>query len=168
MTSNEPIFPNPDTLNEMEYGKFVLANLAARRATQIKAGAPPLVRIESNNPLSIALAEIAAGKIKPIMGGQDAAAMEESEELIGLDIVTEGLLLPGIDDEALSGLGLEDLDEMEIEGELEDETLAVDDDAASITDLLDDAEEPEASDDTEMSLDDLASQEEGDEEEPEA
>jgi DNA-directed RNA polymerase subunit omega len=167
MTPHEPIFPNPDTLNEVPYGKFVLANLAARRATQIKAGAPPLVRIDSNNPLSIALAEIAAGKIKPIMGGAAAAAaaMDEGEDLAVMDLATEGLLLPGFDDDSLSGLGLEDLDDLEFDAdEMEEEVLAVDEEVASITDLLDDDVEEEveaaADDDTEISLEDLAVQEE--------
>ncbi len=67
-TPKNLILPDPDTLNQVEYGKFLLANLAAKRAKQIKEGAPPLVRIESNHPLSIALAEIAQGKIKPLLG----------------------------------------------------------------------------------------------------
>lgn len=168
MTPHEPIFPNPDTLNEVEYGKFVLANLAARRATQIKAGAPPLVRIDSNNPLSIALAEIAAGKIKPILGG--TAAMDENEDLAVIDLTTEGLLLPGFDDESLTGLGLEDLDDLEFDGdEFDDETLATEEDSASITDLLEDGEDDAdaAGDDEEsdISLDDLADQEQADDEE---
>ena len=61
------MLPSPDILNEYEYGKFVLSNLAAKRAKQLREGAPPLVNIESSHPLTIALAEIAAGKIKPVI-----------------------------------------------------------------------------------------------------
>ena len=61
------MLPSPDILNNYPYGKFVLSNLAAKRAKQLREGAPPLVRVESSHPLTIALAEIAAGKIKPIM-----------------------------------------------------------------------------------------------------
>ena len=61
------MLPSPDILNEFEYGKFVLSNLAAKRAKQLKEGAQPLVQIDSHHPLTIALAEIAAGRIKPIL-----------------------------------------------------------------------------------------------------
>src|SRR5687768_7649428 len=61
------MLPKPDILNNYEHGKFVLSNLAAKRAKQLREGAPALVQVDSNHPLTIALAEIAAGKIKPIM-----------------------------------------------------------------------------------------------------
>lgn len=180
MSANEKIFPAPDILNEVEYGKFVLTNLAAKRAKQIKEGAPPLVRIDTNHPLSIALEEIAKGKIKPILGS-DAQAAELDEDYsaldeLGLDDV--GLLLPGVEDDELDDddvdlLGLGDLgfgDDDEEEEELEE-------DASALASLLgDDAEvdpvdadeevvgEPvadvEVSDSTDMSLDDLVDEEE--------
>ena len=58
------IYPSPDKLDSLE-SKYALVILAAKRAKQIKEGAPPLVRIDSSHPLSIALAEIAAGAIIP-------------------------------------------------------------------------------------------------------
>ena len=61
------MLPSPDTLNEFPHGKFVLSNLAAKRANQLREGAMPLVQVESTHPLTIALAEIAAGKIKAIL-----------------------------------------------------------------------------------------------------
>ena len=104
--ANDPILPQPDVLNQVSYGKFVLTNLAAKRAKQIKEGAPPLVRINSNHPLSIALAEIAAGKIKPIIGEESEAIV--TERIDGLDeLDRRSFLLPGLDDE--EGL-LDDLD----------------------------------------------------------
>lgn len=163
--SNEPIFPRPDVLNEMEYGKFVLTNLAARRAKMIRDGAPPLVRIESNHPLSIALAEIAAGKIKPIFGGPEAMG-GEIDEFAALDTVIEGegLLLPSIEeDEALAvGLGLGELTVDDFEHE-DDHDEALDaDEVGSIADLLGDedmTDASEASEDGDISLDDLKDQE---------
>ncbi len=167
MSADEKILPRPDILNELEYGKFVLANLAAKRAKQIKDGAPPLVRIDSNHPLSIALAEISAGKIKPIMGG-DAAAVDLDEDfsiLDNMEISEVGLLLPAIDDEEIAvviafGGALGDDDESD-----EDVDDAIT--AMSLSDVLDDGvdeEEEEVAvaetDDAEMSLDDLAQQEE--------
>lgn len=186
MSAHEKIFPAPDILNEVEYGKFVLTNLAAKRAKQIKEGAPPLVRIDTNHPLSIALEEIAQGKIKPILGS-DAQAAELDEDYsaldeLGLDDV--GLLLPGVDDDSdddddddLLGLG-----DLGFDGEDDDDDDDEDEDAEKPTvktllaDEVDTAEEDaetESSDDdvevadtdeNEISLDDLASEEEGDSE----
>jgi DNA-directed RNA polymerase omega subunit len=154
--ANDPILPQPDILNEAEYGKFVLANLAAKRAKQIKEGAPPLVRIESSHPLSIALAEIAAGKIRPLMGEEAEAAMAERMETIE-EMGAERFLLPGLDDD--EALVVDHLDEEE-EGD-EEEVVAAS--GSLLADLLGDddvEEEVEVEDDTEMSLDDLAKQEE--------
>ena len=73
------MLPSPDILSEFPEGKFVLSNLAAKRAKQLREGAPPLVQVESNHPLTIALAEIAAGKIKAIMPSADAVTIEAPE-----------------------------------------------------------------------------------------
>ncbi len=43
---------------------YKLVVMAARRAVELNAGAPKLVETESENPSSIALEEIAQGKIK--------------------------------------------------------------------------------------------------------
>ena len=56
------IYPSADALEKWG-SKYSLVVLAAKRAKQIKSGAPPLVATSSRNPLTIALEEIAAGKI---------------------------------------------------------------------------------------------------------
>jgi DNA-directed RNA polymerase subunit omega len=102
MKQGEKMLPHPDILNEAEYGRFVLANLAAKRARQIKDGAPPLVRIDSNHPVSVALAEIAANKLKPLFASdaEDAQAVAEHlASLEGLEIGDMGLLLPSLEGE---------------------------------------------------------------------
>lgn len=177
MSQHEKIFPAPDTLNEQEYGKFILTNLAAKRAKQIKEGAPPLVRIDSAHPLSIALAEIAAGKIKPILGAdaQQAELEEDYSALDDLGLDDVGLLLPSTedeDDEDVVDLDL-DLDDLELDDlDDEEEEDAEEAPTASLADLLGDTE-AESSDeedaeadviessggDGDMSLDDLAEQE---------
>jgi len=43
--------------------RFAVVAAAAQRAKQIKDGSPRLVEIASRNPLTVALAEIAAGKV---------------------------------------------------------------------------------------------------------
>lgn len=161
------MLPSPDILNEYEHGKFVLSNLAAKRAKQLKEGAMPLVQVDSHHPLTIALAEIAAGKIKPILGEHD-----DRIELEGADLalITDeplpaelGMLLPALDETEVAlvtSIGEEDaVDDPEAESEV-----------LSLTDLADADEEEEvapAEDDT-LSLNDIAAQESADEEEPES
>lgn len=50
-------------LDRME-SKYALVIAAAKRARQLKEGALPLVDVESSNPVTVALEEIAAGKIR--------------------------------------------------------------------------------------------------------
>ncbi|MEJ5170598.1 MAG: DNA-directed RNA polymerase subunit omega [Fimbriimonadales bacterium] len=60
------MFPSPDVLNNFPYGRFVLANLAAKRAKMLKEGAiSPVVDSDSKHPLTIALIEIAREHVKP-------------------------------------------------------------------------------------------------------
>jgi len=95
------MLPSPDILSEFPQGKFVLSNLAAKRAKQLREGAPPLVQIESNHPLTIALAEIAAGKIKPVMPSAQEIAFESPEAALLIDETMPaelGLLLPALDE----------------------------------------------------------------------
>lgn len=161
------MLPSPDILNEYPHGKYVLSNLAAKRAKQLKEGAMPLVQIDSHHPLTIALAEIAAGKIKPILSEH-----EDRIELEGADLalITDeplpaelGMLLPALD-ETEAAL-VTSLTEEEIVEEAE-----VDVDVISLADLGDAEEEEEVvpSEDDTLSLNDIAAQESADEEEPES
>lgn len=159
------IFPSPDTLNNLEYGRFVLSNLAAKRAKQIKDGAPPLIKCESNHPLSIALAEIAAGKIKPILKTLDdpTVGLIELEPADDLRPNELGILLPALDEADAELLGVAALvgDDLEDDHE-EAETTTL------LSDLLgDDAEEDEVgaeadvidNDGSTVSLNELAEEE---------
>lgn len=167
------MLPSPDILNEYEHGKFVLSNLAAKRARQLREGAMPLVQIDSHHPLTIALAEIAAGKIKPILSEH-----AESIELEGADLalITDeplpaelGMLLPALDETevALVTSIVEDHDtdaDHELEGDAESDT------AISLSDLVEEEAEVEEevatpSDDDTLSLSDIADQEAQDEDE---
>ena len=51
--------------------------LAAKRAKQIKGGAPVLIKTDSENPLTVALEEIADGKIIPRVPDNDAIPKEK-------------------------------------------------------------------------------------------
>lgn len=158
------MLPSPDILNEFEHGKFVLSNLAAKRAKQIQEGAVPLVHIDSKHPLSIALAEIAAGKVKATL--PDISTLTTPE--IILPIIEESrpaefnVLLPSLDEIEISPFALDEDDEIEVDPDAELEV------AATISDLIieDDSETvvPEADS---MSLSDLKDQEAFDEDEVE-
>lgn len=121
------MLPSPDILNDFEQGKFVLSNLAARRAQALAQGAVPLVEVESRHPLTIALAEIAAGKIKPIVGDTRPEILVDPIDTTLLldDVPSErGVLLPALDEADASLLG--DLDDLELEADPEkDEELSL-------------------------------------------
>ncbi len=148
------MLPSPDTLNDFEEGKFVLANLAAKRAEQLIKGGTPLVNIDSKHPLTIALAEIAAKKITPRMPEGPGLAAPEIE-LPTLTTET-GLLLPSLDDM--------DTDDELLDDHLDDEEHEVDafgSDQTAIADLVSEDGSDEASSDADLSLADLQEQEEG-------
>ena len=56
--------PDINKLASKFRSRYELVVLASKRARELVDGARPLVRVNSKNPLDIALAEIAAGKIK--------------------------------------------------------------------------------------------------------
>lgn len=157
------MLPKPDTLNTYPHGKFVLSNLAAKRAKQLKEGAPPLVQVDSVHPLTIALAEIAAGKIKPILTGRDAIETIEVPTLTVDETVPAelGMLLPALDESEAALVTTAAI-------EAEDSEIEVDaDDLISLSDLVDEDEEEEvaaSSDDDTLSLTDIAEAETVDEE----
>lgn len=165
------MLPSPDLLNNYAHGKFVLSNLAAKRAKQLKEGAMPLVQIDSHHPLTIALAEIAAGKIKPIL-----TAQEDRIELEGVDLalISEegvpghlGMLLPALDETEAALVSNLIIEDHEIEPEAEADEAII----PTLADLNEgDVDEPVpavAEDDT-LSLSDIADQESADEEETES
>lgn len=57
------IYPSADTIEDKVKSRYSLVILSAKRAKQIKEGAPILIETTSTNPLTIALEEIAAGKV---------------------------------------------------------------------------------------------------------
>ena len=57
------IKPPLEALLDRVENKYALVIVAAKRARQLKEGALPMVEIDSGNPVTVALEEIAAGKI---------------------------------------------------------------------------------------------------------
>ncbi len=114
-----------EELSDRVGGRYALVVAAAKRARQLKNGAVPLVKINSNNYLTVALAEIAAGKVvvkEPGEPGDEpevrpGAKQEEprfsEEDLLGGDLF-------GIVSDDDIGEDLED-EEPEPEDEIDDE-----------------------------------------------
>jgi len=161
------MLPSPDILSEFPEGKFVLSNLAAKRAKQLREGAPPLVVVESNHPLTIALAEIAAGKIKAIMPSADAVTIEAPDSALLIDETMPaelGLLLPALDETEASLIASDELheDHADVEGVVDEES-----DELTLSGLASEEEEEEevvadADSDT-LSLSDIAEEESAEE-----
>jgi DNA-directed RNA polymerase subunit omega len=62
------IRPPLESLLEKVDNKYSLVITVAKRARQLKEGHLPMVDIGSNNPVTVALEEIAAGKVRPEKG----------------------------------------------------------------------------------------------------
>jgi len=58
------IKPPLEALLDRVESKYALVIVAAKRARQLKEGALPLVDMDTTNPVTLALEEIAAGKIR--------------------------------------------------------------------------------------------------------
>lgn len=55
--------PLEELLSQVD-NKYALVMAAAKRARQLKEGVLPLVDIDSSNPVSVALEEIATGRVR--------------------------------------------------------------------------------------------------------
>lgn len=79
------IIPSADRLEERVGSKYALVILAAKRARQLKEGLPPLIRPSSSNPLTIALEEVAQGKVTALPpeagSGTSALGVVHTEEI---------------------------------------------------------------------------------------
>ncbi|MDO8682937.1 MAG: DNA-directed RNA polymerase subunit omega [Armatimonadota bacterium] len=84
------IYPSGDKLEKVVESKYSLVVLAAKRAKQLREGAPKLIETSSTNPLTVALEEIAAGKVRYklleesemlAMDAQRRAALDSFDEL---------------------------------------------------------------------------------------
>lgn len=68
------IIPSPDLLRKQVDSKYALVIVAAKRARQLKdPNIAPLVRGSTKNPLTVALEEIAAGKVIPMADEESAS-----------------------------------------------------------------------------------------------
>jgi len=106
---------NPISIDELSrhFGsRFDLVVAAATRAGQIKDGAPPLVETTARNPLTIALEEIAAGKV--LLQDATEEMMREPEPVVQDYLVRRGSLQDQIATDAIVDEE-EDLQDEELE-----------------------------------------------------
>ncbi|NLO05183.1 MAG: DNA-directed RNA polymerase subunit omega [candidate division WS1 bacterium] len=115
-----------EELSDRVGGRFPLVVAAAKRARQLKEGAVPLVKISSNNPLTVALAEIAAGRVVVKLPGEPGdepeirpGAKREEPRLSDEDLLGGDLFGIALDDEI--GEDLEDDEPEPDEDEMFDE-----------------------------------------------
>lgn len=89
----------PVEILEKLYGtRYGLVVVAAKRVMRIREGSQPLVETEARNPLTIALLELAAGKVHPEIGPAPAETSEEAEQTEEAE--TEGEPAPEEDTQA--------------------------------------------------------------------
>lgn len=79
------IYPSADRLTEQVDSRYTLVVLAARRAKQLREGAGKLIETPSTNALTIALEEIAAGKVTfDVPCHDDVTTDVDEQEMVGL------------------------------------------------------------------------------------
>lgn len=117
-----------EELSDSVGGRFPLVVAAAKRARQLKEGAVPLVKINSNNDLTIALAEIAAGKVVVKAPGEpgdkpevQAGAKRKEPRLSEEDLLGGDLFGIAADDDIGEDYEQDEPDEPEVPDEEEDE-----------------------------------------------
>lgn len=113
------IYPSADKLEKWG-SKYSLVVLAAKRAKQLKSGAPPMIETTSRNALTIALEEIAAGKIYCQVADHDILPKTSRETEIAQLLAIPTL---SVDDEGTAEVIAEFSDETELIAEDEDEDI---------------------------------------------
>ncbi|OFX14186.1 MAG: DNA-directed RNA polymerase subunit omega [Armatimonadetes bacterium RBG_16_58_9] len=153
------IYPSADKLEKWG-NKYSLVVLAAKRAKQLKSGAPVLIDTDSDNPLTVALEEIASGKVLSRVPDTDALPTEKAEPEVAqllavpedraetdaeaLEVeATEAATVEQEEIEIVLESEEEETTEVEIAGEMSEETDVVDSEAD-----LEDFEESEELEET--------------------
>jgi DNA-directed RNA polymerase omega subunit len=137
------LYPDGDKLDDFGQ-KFVLVNLAARRASQMtRDKAPALVETIADHPLTIAMEEIAAGAVIPTYEKveritEDQETLESLEKAVGRGDNIDSLITELFrDSESLGGQAEEDV----AFGEMGNEVIAaggsLEDEAISLEGLAD-------------------------------
>ena len=98
------IYPSADTIEDKVKSRYSLVILAAKRAKQIKEGAPVLIDTASTNPLTIAMEEIAAGMVTAIEAPTEIVPQPAAHAEAGLTAAlpsgrAEALTMPDADED---------------------------------------------------------------------
>jgi DNA-directed RNA polymerase subunit omega len=142
------IYPSGDKLQAVVESKYSLVVLAAKRAKQLREGAPKLIETTSTNPITVALEEIAAGKV--------TARMPTESELLGMETRRREALasfdeIPEAAEEILSAEeqkpSVQDL--LRVDSEIEEDEEDAEEEDLSVADLLKIDDEPLAVEDIE-------------------
>jgi DNA-directed RNA polymerase subunit omega len=97
------IYPSPDKIDKQIDSKYALVILAAKRAKQLKEGSRPRLQTDSTNSLTIALEEIAEGKVQYKFDEQSLAGREaiaDQQAVVGardIEVDMDPLALPDED-----------------------------------------------------------------------
>jgi DNA-directed RNA polymerase subunit omega len=145
------MFQSTSDLVERIGSSYVLALMAAKRAKQLKEGAPPLVDSDSNHSLTIALAEIAQNKVRPILEVKTEEVEQEptpEETLLALEAT---VALPALDIEEETLAATADIRSL-LEEDEETEEAVSDEEAADMSVLLNDEEAVDSEDEDEEPL----------------
>ena len=154
------IYPEGDAIKERITNRYSLVVLAAKRARQLKEGAPHLIETTSVNCLTIALEEIAAGKIDFIEGvdirqDDESSHRDMTDPAVSLDdnflAQTEAPVAKPVSDELAAFMDIPSMtaDHDDSAADVEDEDLNSEDELDGETEIDDDessepAEEVEA------------------------
>ena len=137
------IYPYADKLENWG-AKYALVTLAAKRAKQLKSGAPSLITSDTRNTLTLALEEIGSGKITSVVADTDeplvAAQEPEIAQLLAIpsdENLEEESTASATKDEAITEEEILEWDE-EVADESEE------DDILAIVDEEDDESDPDA------------------------
>lgn len=95
------IYPSADTIEDRVGSRYSLVVLAAKRAKQIKEGSPYLIDTLSTNPLTVALEEIAAGKVTIAVSSISEDGNASGTAVLGSDSSSTELLSDETSDEGL-------------------------------------------------------------------
>lgn len=121
------ILPSADELEKRVNNKYSLVIAVAKRSKELMEGAPKLVETKSKNPITIALEEIAAGKVKvitPTVAETAARIKMESEERRSSSRSIDMLQVDMMDDLDIdTSLEVEDADVLSDIGTTKDEDL---------------------------------------------
>lgn len=138
------IYPSADKIEANIESKYELVILAAKRCRQLREGGAPRIETDSENPLTIALEEIAAGVIcgkedKSSLASQEAEADRQAvvgardlavdiEESLPDAELSRAAAALGADMAAMLSESEDELDEPEVEEEDEEGPVSGDED----------------------------------------